>query len=133
MTQRVWIWADELGIVHIMLVLQAYRIQEQCGHGGFHQDFKGRPQSIGSAQYLHGDIGSQNVNLKLQWRPQSAGDARNGIFTRESQSDWNQPKREACKLQKAVQAPLCTADRYGAISFNAFHAQLGLAWSNPNA
>lgn len=59
MTQKVWIWVDELSIVHIMLVLQAYRIQEQCGHGGFHQDFKGRPQSIGSAQYLHGDIGSR--------------------------------------------------------------------------
>lgn len=67
-----------------------------------------------------------NVNLKLQWRPQSAGGARNGIFTNESHSDWNQPKKEACKLQKAVQAPLCTADGYGAISFNAIHAEF---WS----
>lgn len=34
--------------------------------------------------------------------------------------------REACRLQKAVQAPLCTPDGYGTISFNAFHAEF---WS----
>jgi hypothetical protein len=33
----------DLAITHMLLVWQAYRMQELQSHGGFHSDFKGRP------------------------------------------------------------------------------------------
>jgi hypothetical protein len=35
--------AADLGVIHVMLVLQTYKIQELWCHGGFHTDFKGNP------------------------------------------------------------------------------------------
>jgi hypothetical protein len=38
----------DLGIIHVMLVLQAHRMQELWSHGGFHPDVKGRPGKPGN-------------------------------------------------------------------------------------
>jgi hypothetical protein len=35
-------------IIHVMLVLQACKMQELQGHAGFHPDFKGRPGRPGT-------------------------------------------------------------------------------------
>jgi hypothetical protein len=32
-----------LGVIHMMLVLQECRVQELWGYGDFHPDFKGKP------------------------------------------------------------------------------------------
>jgi hypothetical protein len=43
----------DLGSVHVMLVLQAHRVQELRGHGGFHSYFKvqsGRPGNVWQSQ-----------------------------------------------------------------------------------
>jgi hypothetical protein len=33
----------DLAVTHMLLVWQAYRMQDLQSHGGFHSDFKGRP------------------------------------------------------------------------------------------
>jgi hypothetical protein len=34
--------AADLGIIHVLLSLQTYRIKDLWGYGGFHPDFKGK-------------------------------------------------------------------------------------------
>jgi hypothetical protein len=42
----------DLAMAHMLLVWQAYRMQELQSHGGFHSDFKGRPGN----QALYGRV-----------------------------------------------------------------------------
>lgn len=68
MTHRVWSSVAELGS-DMMLLLQAYRRQEQWSHGGVHQDFTGRTERTGDVyripyrQPLRDDTGSCECEL----------------------------------------------------------------------
>lgn len=42
--------AAGLGVIHVMLALQACRMQELQHHGGFHTDFNGKPGKLDTVQ-----------------------------------------------------------------------------------
>jgi hypothetical protein len=44
--------AADLGIIHVMLILQTCRMQELWYYGSFHQDFKRRPEKPGNVWQL---------------------------------------------------------------------------------
>lgn len=66
----------DISVVYMMLVLLPCKMQELWGQSGFHQDFKGKPESPGKEpeRALHE---AMVIKTKVQWRPQVSRDARN--------------------------------------------------------
>jgi hypothetical protein len=95
---------EDLGIVHMMLVLQTCRMQELLGHGGFYLDFKEKLRGqvmfsrleclmASPERLMHEAI---RVKLKMQWKPHDIGDARHMecLLRKAVGSKWSQPNRE---------------------------------------